>query len=195
MRLDKLTPQQIVEGGSADIDVRGLTADSRTVQPGYLFAALAGSEADGRDYIRQALDNGAAAILTDGPMVAGVPTVASDNPRRELALMAARFFEVQPPHVACITGTNGKTSTACFLRQLLEAAGHRAASMGTLGVEAGSYYAEALHHTTPEPVRLHAALRDLTAHRVTHLAMEASSHGWRSTGWTGCASRSPAFPI
>ncbi|MBL6762212.1 MAG: UDP-N-acetylmuramoyl-L-alanyl-D-glutamate--2,6-diaminopimelate ligase, partial [PS1 clade bacterium] len=164
----------------AAVDIRGLSADSRTVQPGYLFAALAGGEADGRRFIGQAIENGAAAILTDQPMVAGVPVVTSDNPRRDLAFMAARFFEVQPPHIAAVTGTNGKTSTAIFLRQLCAAAGHKSAAMGTLGVEL-SGDAEglnaALDHTTPEPVRLHAALRDLVAHGVTHLAMEASSHG------------------
>lgn len=174
MRLDKLLPRP--KAGIGSIEVRGLTADSRAVQPGYVFAALAGTQADGRSYVGQAIDNGAAAILTDADLVAGVPVVASDNPRRDLALMAARFFEAQPPHIACITGTNGKTSTAAFLRQLLKAAGCKAASMGTLGVEADSYF-EALQHTTPDPVRLHAVLRDLTAHEVSHVAMEASSHG------------------
>lgn len=173
MRLDKLMPESNVLEA---VDICGLTADSRQVQPGYLFAALAGMQADGKAYVGQAIDNGAAAILTDQPLVAGVPVLASDNPRRDLALMAARFFEVQPPHIAAITGTNGKTSTAAFLRQLLQVTGHKAASLGTLGVEAEGYHA-ALEHTTPEPVRLHAALRDLVAHKVSHVAMEASSHG------------------
>lgn len=180
MRLDRLSPIALNDAAMAAVDIRGLSADSRTVQPGYLFAALAGGEADGRLFIGQAIENGAAAILTDQPMVAGVPVVTSDNPRRDLAFMAARFFEVQPPHIAAVTGTNGKTSTASFLRQLCAAAGHKSAAMGTLGVEL-SGDAEglnaALDHTTPEPVRLHAALRDLVAHGVTHLAMEASSHG------------------
>lgn len=174
MRLDELTPMKN-EAFSA-VDICGLTADSRTVQPGYLFAALAGTQADGKAYVGQAIENGAAAILTDQPLVAGVPVVSSDNPRRDLALMAARFFELQPEHIGAITGTNGKTSTAVFLRQLLQAAGHAAASMGTLGVEA-AYYSAPLEHTTPEPVRLHAALRDLAAHRISHVALEASSHG------------------
>ena len=146
------------------------------MQPGYLFAALSGSVSDGRDFVSQAIENGAAAILTDRPMVTSVPVLTSDNPRRDLAMMAARFFEHQPPYIAAITGTNGKTSSAAFLRQILAAAGHKAAAMGTLGVEADGFF-EALDHTTPEPVRLHAALRDLVAHQVTHLVMEASSHG------------------
>ena len=178
MRLDELTHMKLGDATMASIDICGISADSRTVQPGYLFAALAGVEADGRSFVGQAIENGAAAILTQEPMVAGVPVVTSDNPRRDLALMAARFFEVQPPHIAAITGTNGKTSSAVFLRQLFAAANYKAASLGTLGIDMGGGAIEAtLDHTTPEPVRLHAALRDLVAHQVTHLAMEASSHG------------------
>ena len=178
MRLDELTHMKLADATMASIDICGISADSRTVQPGYLFAALAGVEADGRSFVGQAIENGAAAILTQEPMVAGVPVVTSDNPRRDLALMAARFFEVQPPHIAAITGTNGKTSSAVFLRQLFAAANYKAASLGTLGIDVGGGAIEAtLDHTTPEPVRLHAALRDLVAHQVTHLAMEASSHG------------------
>jgi UDP-N-acetylmuramoyl-L-alanyl-D-glutamate--2,6-diaminopimelate ligase len=176
MRLDKLVHKPINDAALAALDICGISADSRQVQPGYLFAALSGIEADGRSFVGQAIENGAAAILTQEPMVAGVPVVTSDNPRRDLALMAARFFEVQPPHIAAITGTNGKTSTAVFLRQFLAAAKFNAAAIGTLGVEAEGFEA-ALDHTTPEPVRLHAALRDLVAHQVTHVAMEASSHG------------------
>ena len=178
MRLDELTHVKLADATMASIDICGISADSRTVQPGYLFAALAGVEADGRSFVGQAIENGAAAILTQEPMVAGVPVVTSDNPRRDLALMAARFFEVQPPHIAAITGTNGKTSSAVFLRQLFAAANYQAASLGTLGIDMGGGAIDAaLDHTTPEPVRLHAALRDLVAHQVTHVAMEASSHG------------------
>ena len=178
MRLDELTHMKLADATMASIDICGISADSRTVQPGYLFAALAGVEADGRSFVGQAIENGAAAILTQEPMVAGVPVVTSDNPRRDLALMAARFFEVQPPHIAAITGTNGKTSSAVFLRQLFAAANYQAASLGTLGIDMGGGAIDAaLDHTTPEPVRLHAALRDLVAHQVTHVAMEASSHG------------------
>ncbi len=176
MRIDRLTSTPLADAVLAETPIYGLTADSRAVQPGYLFAALSGSLADGRNYVGQAIENGAAAILTDAPMVAGVPVLTHDNPRQELALMAARFFEVQPPHIAAVTGTNGKTSTVAFLRQLLGACDLQAAAMGTLGIETDGYF-EPLAHTTPEPVRLHAALRDLVAHQVTHVAMEASSHG------------------
>ena len=179
MRLDRLAMSPLSDAHSAGLEIHGLTADSRSVQPGYLFAALSGSQADGRAYVSQAVSNGAAAILVEGAgnlASEGVPVVVSQNARRDLALMAARFFEHQPAHIACVTGTNGKTSVATFLRQILAACGHHAASLGTLGVEAEGYFAE-LHHTTPEPVRLHAALRDLASHQVTHAVMEASSHG------------------
>ena len=179
MRLDRLAMTPLSDAQSGAVEIQGLTADSRHVQPGYLFAALSGVETDGRAFVSQAVENGAAAILTDksqGLAADRVPVVMSANPRRDLALMAARFFETQPQHIACVTGTNGKTSVATFLRQILSASGLKAASMGTLGVEADGYY-ESLNHTTPDPVRLHAALRDLSAHQVTHLAMEASSHG------------------
>tara|TARA_B110000971_G_scaffold185492_2_gene193705 strand:+ start:47 stop:1525 length:1479 start_codon:yes stop_codon:yes gene_type:complete len=183
MRLDELSlnPSSKDKGALASRDVRGLSADSRTVQPGYLFAALPGTKVDGQAFISQAIENGATAVLASEPLLAqplhaDVAFVTSDNPHRDLAHMAARFFEFQPAHIGCITGTNGKTSTASFLRQLLATQGHKAAAIGTLGVEADGYF-EPLQHTTPDPVRLHAALRDLSAHGVTHLAMEASSHG------------------
>ena len=131
MRLDELTHMKLADATMASIDICGISADSRTVQPGYLFAALAGVKADGRSFVGQAIENGAAAILTQEPMVAGVPVVTSDNPRRDLALMAARFFEVQPPHIAAITGTNGKTSSAVFLRQLFAAANYKACLLYT----------------------------------------------------------------
>ena len=176
MRLNQLSPPHLTDAAMAATHVNGLTADSRAVQPGYLFAALRGVASDGHDFVDQAIENGAVAILSDREMITSVPVLTSDNPRRDLALMAAQFFETQPPHIGAITGTNGKTSTAAFLRQLLAAAGHKAAAMGTLGVEADGYF-DALAHTTPEPVRLHAVLRDLVAHQITHVAMEASSHG------------------
>ncbi len=119
-----------------DPDIVGLTADSRQVRPGYLFAALPGSRRDGRDFIDQAVERGAVAVLAS-PGTAVAPPVAvvcDPDPRRGLALMAARFYGRQPRTVAAITGTNGKTSVASFTRQIWAAAGHRAAAVGTLGV-------------------------------------------------------------
>ncbi|MBX3496753.1 MAG: UDP-N-acetylmuramoyl-L-alanyl-D-glutamate--2,6-diaminopimelate ligase [Parvibaculum sp.] len=163
-------------GGATEI--RGLTADSRAVKPGFLFAALPGTKVDGSRFIPQALAQGAAALLVPqgAGVEAGVPVIAVRNPRRRLALMAARFFGKQPGIVAAVTGTNGKTSVATFVRQIWAALGIEAASLGTLGIESAGGARE-LGFTTPDPVALQAELAALADEGVTHLAMEASSHG------------------
>ena len=160
----------------ANPEIAGLTADSRQVKPGYLFAALAGSRQDGRRFIDQAIGAGAVAVLADAASAARVPVVASDNPRRALAKLAARFYGRQPRCIAAVTGTNGKTSVAAFTRQIWARLGLRAASLGTLGLIAPDRPPEP-SLTTPDPVALHAQLAALAADGVDHLAMEASSHG------------------
>ena len=164
------------EGGATEIV--GLTADSRAVKPGYLFAALPGMKLDGTAFIAQALEKGAAALLVQqgAAVEAGVPVIADRNPRRKLAQMAARFFGAQPRVIAAVTGTNGKTSVATFLRQIWAALGEDAASLGTLGI-ASPKGERPLGYTTPDPVALQAELAALAEEGVTHLAMEASSHG------------------
>jgi UDP-N-acetylmuramoyl-L-alanyl-D-glutamate--2,6-diaminopimelate ligase len=149
------------------------------VKPGYLFAALPGSRTDGARYIADALARGAAAILVpqgSGQALNGTPVVEDADPRRRLALIAARFFGAQPDVAVAVTGTNGKTSVASFVRQLWEQMGFRAASLGTVGV-VGPSGTQILAHTTPDPVELHRILADLAKSGVTHLALEASSHG------------------
>ena len=161
------------------VPIVGLTADSRAVKPGYLFAALPGSRTDGARYIADALARGAAAILMpQGGTHAlnGTPVVEDADPRRRLALIAARFFGAQPEVAVAVTGTNGKTSVASFVRQLWEQMGFRAASLGTVGV-VGPSGTQTLAHTTPDPIELHRILADLAKSGVTHLALEASSHG------------------
>jgi UDP-N-acetylmuramoyl-L-alanyl-D-glutamate--2,6-diaminopimelate ligase len=161
------------------VPIVGLTADSRAVKPGYLFAALPGSRTDGERYIADALARGAAAILMpQGATHAlnGTPVVEDADPRRRLALIAARFFGAQPEVAVAVTGTNGKTSVASFVRQLWEQMGFRAASLGTVGV-VGPSGTQTLAHTTPDPIELHCILADLAKSGVTHLALEASSHG------------------
>lgn len=162
------------------LDIRGLTADSRAVKPGYLFAAIPGTKADGRRFANDAIDAGAAAVLTlKGSELSGVPAgkvIGVDNPRRALARMAARFYGAQPETVAAVTGTNGKTSVALFTQQIWTRLGHKAASLGTLGLRApGRKPSSGL--TTPDPVALHRDLAEIAREGVTHLALEASSHG------------------
>lgn len=161
---------------------KGLTQDSRSVQEGYLFAALKGDKTDGRNYISDAIRHGAKAILaakgTTLPEDIGraVTLIESENPRRTLALMSSAFYSKQPKTIIAVTGTNGKTSTVHMVYQIWKEIGLNAASIGTLGVRTqGAVRSGSM--TTPDPVSLHAALADLAAAGVTHLAMEASSHG------------------
>ncbi len=180
------------EGGATEI--LGLTADSRAVRPGYLFAALPGTKLDGTKFIAQAIEKGASALLVplDAAVTAGVPVIADRNPRRRLALMAAKFFGAQPRTVAAVTGTNGKTSIATFLREIWAALGEEAASLGTLGVTSAKGE-RPLGYTTPDPVALQAELAALAKEGVTHLAMEASSHGLAQYRLDGVKLRAAGF--
>ena len=164
-----------------DIDIAGLSADSRRVERGYLFAALPGRRVDGRRFIPGALRAGAAAILSTQDVgresLDGTAALITDpQPRRQLAWMADRFFDARPPVQVAITGTNGKTSVAWFLQQIWAAAGRRAASMGTLGLRGPGIGRDGAL-TTPDPVSLHRDLAALSRAGIEALAIEASSHG------------------
>ncbi len=166
---------------AAGLALRGVTADSRAVRPGFLFAALPGTKVDGRDFIPEAVRRGAAAVLAPIGTVwpAGVPAVPlllEPEPRRMLALAAAALAGAQPEVVVAITGTNGKTSSAEFFRQIATAAGHKAASLGTLGLTAPGF-PSGPGLTTPDPVALAETMAAIARGGVNHAAMEASSHG------------------
>lgn len=200
MRLiDLMDKNDIPANIDADMAILGLSCDSRTVFPGYLFAALAGGEVDGADYIPHAVERGARAVLTQREKVSGAACLHSTNPRRSLASIAARFFEFMPDMIVAVTGTNGKTSVTEFYRQIISGLGGQSASLGTLGITAqtnaprAASGAAALNHTTPEPIVLHAALRDLYFSAVTHLALEASSHGLAQYRLDGVPIRAAAF--
>ncbi|MSP75842.1 MAG: UDP-N-acetylmuramoyl-L-alanyl-D-glutamate--2,6-diaminopimelate ligase [Rhodospirillaceae bacterium] len=159
----------------------GLTLDSRKVRPGYLFAAMPGTHHDGAAFVADAVGRGAVAILAapDASLPAldpGIAVVRDANPRRRVALMAAAFAGLQPATIAAVTGTNGKSSTVHFVRQIWEALGLKAASAGTLGIVSPGLTREA-GLTTPDPVQLHEDLATLAREGVAHLAIEASSHG------------------
>jgi UDP-N-acetylmuramoyl-L-alanyl-D-glutamate--2,6-diaminopimelate ligase len=164
-----------------DTEILGLSADSRAVRPGFLFAAIPGTRDDGRRYIDQAIARGAVAVLAP-PSVraalidAGVHLVTDPNPRRRLALMAARFNDAQPDTIVAVTGTNGKTSVASFVGQLWTGLGARAAVIGTLGITAPGWR-RGPGLTTPDPVALHETLAALKHDGIDYLALEASSHG------------------
>jgi len=167
-----------------DPDIRGLAADSRNVRPGFLFAALPGSKLDGRRFVDDAVARGAVAILTDDPasfsgLALREPPVAvvfDPNPRRRLARIAARFYAPQPETLVAVTGTNGKTSVTAFARQIWQHLGHRAASLGTIGI-VGPDFVQPGSLTTPDPVTLHRELNILARSGIDHVALEASSHG------------------
>ncbi|MCB5201107.1 UDP-N-acetylmuramoyl-L-alanyl-D-glutamate--2,6-diaminopimelate ligase [Neorhizobium sp. T786] len=167
---------ETLAGAVGDLDVTGVSSDSRKVVPGMLFAALAGSKADGTGFLADAAGRGAVAAVAGHSSDAGIPVLSVSNPRRFLALAAARLYGTQPNTMVAVTGTAGKTSVASFTRQIWAHAGYAAAQIGTTGIvsptrnEYGSL-------TTPDPVALHALLAELSAEGVTHAAMEASSHG------------------
>ncbi len=161
--------------------ITGVTADSRVVRPGMLFVAVPGTQADGTRFIAQAVAGGAAAVLapTGVAWPAGVPRRAflhCTEPRRALARIAAALAGPAPSKIVAVTGTNGKTSTVDFLRQLWGFAGLRAASLGTLGLIAPGH-AGGSGLTTPDPVALAGMMAGLAAEGVRHVAIEASSHG------------------
>ena len=179
MKLRDLLPEAAIDARQAAIDIAGLSADSRKVKSGYLFVAIAGAKADGTHFAKQAAAAGAAAVVAEQRpegLPSSVAYIQVDNARRALALAAAKFYPRQPQTIAAVTGTSGKTSVAAFTRQIWTTLGFQSASIGTVGVVSpkGEQYGSL---TTPDPVDLHRTLDRLAGEGVTHLALEASSHG------------------
>ena len=179
MRLSDLVKRDL----SFDPQIKGVTADSRKVRPGWLFAALPGAKVDGRSFAPRAVEQGAVAVLA-GREIEGMsaPLVIASDPRRAYALAAAAFWGAQPATCVAVTGTNGKTSVAAFCRQMFAASGFKAASMGTLGVRVsgpGSVDEQITPPglTTPDASDVAELLARAAQSGVTHLALEASSHG------------------
>src|SRR5262245_42237052 len=181
MKLKELLTIDAISDARFDaLDLGGITADSRAIKPGDLFVAITGSKDDGLLFVAAAVAGGAAAIMAERvppvPLPPGVAFVRVGDARRALALAAARFFAVQPETIAAVTGTSGKTSVAAFTRQIWSLTGETAASIGTIGLISPrrEVYGSL---TTPDPVALHRSLDELAGEGVTHLAIEASSHG------------------
>lgn len=179
MKLRDLLPEAAIGARQAAIEVAGITADSRKIKSGFLFVAVSGAKTDGAHFARQAIAAGAVGVMAE-QRPDGLPDtivfVPVKNARRALALAAANFYPRQPASIAAVTGTSGKTSVAAFTRQIWSTLGHQAASIGTVGVVSpkGERYGSL---TTPDPVELHRTLDQLSGEGVTHLALEASSHG------------------
>jgi UDP-N-acetylmuramoyl-L-alanyl-D-glutamate--2,6-diaminopimelate ligase len=180
--MGKLLSELVQRRLDVDPQIEGVAADSRKVKPGFLFAALPGSKVDGGEFAAKAVAAGAVAVIAGQDLPGlGVPVIVTTDPRRMYALAARAFWGAQPPVVVAVTGTNGKTSVAAFCRQIFNALGHKAASMGTLGVRAtGPGLDEQLTPpglTTPDAADVAELMAILAAKGVTHMAMEASSHG------------------
>ncbi|WP_292230415.1 UDP-N-acetylmuramoyl-L-alanyl-D-glutamate--2,6-diaminopimelate ligase [Brevundimonas sp.] len=184
---------------ASDPVITGVTADSRKVAPGALFVALPGSAADGRAFIPQALAQGAAAVLapSDTPDNAAPVLVTSGDVRRAYAIAARSFYGAQPKTCVAITGTNGKTSVATFCREIWAGIGHKSASMGTLGVvgQKGdkTYALTGPGLTSPDAAEAARLLAELARKEVTHLALEASSHGIDQRRLDGVALKAAGF--
>src|SRR6201986_3116190 len=178
MRLrDLLSDDASMAPQAEAVVVTGLTADSRAVKAGDLFFALAGSKTDGSRFIAAAIAAGAVAIAGDHPQGEHrVPFVVTSNPRRALALAAAKFYSLQPKTIAAVTGTSGKTSVAAFTREIWQRLGHASGSLGTIGLVSPkrTVYGSL---TTPDPIALHRQLDEIAREGVTHLAFEAYSPG------------------
>jgi UDP-N-acetylmuramoyl-L-alanyl-D-glutamate--2,6-diaminopimelate ligase len=174
---DLFSDETAIDRQAGTIDVSGLAMDSRVVKPGDVFFALSGSKTDGARFVDAAIAAGAVAVAGDHmPQGLAVPSVTTANPRRALALAAARFYPKQPATIAAVTGTSGKTSVAAFTRQIWQRLGHASASIGTIGLVSPkrTVYGSL---TTPDPIVLHRQLDEIAHDGVTHLAFEASSHG------------------
>ena len=175
--------------GDKNIDITHLTSDSRDVQQGSLFAAISGEKVDGHKFINSAISKGAIAILTDGRDVEVPKTISvltANNVRREFAKACARFWSLRPNFLVGVTGTNGKTSTVEFLRQIWERNTWNAVSLGTLGVRTSSKLNLPFSGlTTPSSEYLFSALNIFCKNNISYVAIEASSHGLEQDRMTG----------
>lgn len=179
-----------------DCQVGGIAFDSRNVKQGDLFFAISGSHLDGARFIDDAIRRGACGIVASGPrpqtLSADVAYFEIGDTRAALAKAAARFYPRQPEMIVAVTGTSGKTSVADFTRQIFIACGYQAASLGTLGVITKDK-ADYGSLTTPDPIALHKRIDALAGEGITHLAMEASSHGLDQKRLDGVRLKAAAF--
>ena len=175
MRLNSLVPG--LEGDAGEQSVTGFAIDHRKIAPGNIFGAFRGAKFNGEEFIEAAVAAGAIAIVAlPDARVEGAVHIADEEPRRLFAQMAARYFTPTPTHVAAVTGTNGKTSTAELTRQLWRMDGYNSASIGTLGVTTADDQVKT-GLTTPDIVTFLSNMSGLAREGVSHAIFEASSHG------------------
>lgn len=180
-----------------DADITQLTEDSRKCAPGTLFAAFKGTKTDGYDFIPAAVKQGVSAILTDRAVpkdiLGNAALIISENPRKTFGEIAAKFYSPLPSSIVAITGTNGKTSTAHFTRQLWHLAGMKSASIGTIGICAEEKMIVHDTMTTPSTAMLYHTLAEFKKQGIDHVAMEASSHGLHQSRLAGLPVRAAGF--
>ena len=175
MRLNSLVPG--LEGDAGEQSITGFAIDHRKIAPGNIFGAFRGAKFNGEEFIEAAVAAGAIAIVAlPDARVEGAVHIADEEPRRLFAQMAARYFTPTPTHVAAVTGTNGKTSTAELTRQLWRMDGYNSASIGTLGVTTADDQVKT-GLTTPDIVTFLSNMSGLAREGVSHAIFEASSHG------------------
>jgi UDP-N-acetylmuramoyl-L-alanyl-D-glutamate--2,6-diaminopimelate ligase len=161
----------------SDSDVTGFALDHRKVARGSIFGAFKGAVFNGEDFIGQAVDRGAVAVVARPEVeVERVPLLADPEPRRLFADLASKFYAPYPETIVAVTGTNGKTSTVEMTRQIWRMLGHRSASIGTLGVTTSDDQVKT-GLTTPDIVTFLHNMAGLKRMGITHVAYEASSHG------------------
>jgi len=170
-----LAPTDVL--GRAPAEVRDLTFDLRSVEPGALFFCVPGSRADGHDFAADAVARGAIALVVQHPVHAGVPQLVVPSSRAAMAIVADEFFRrpTDELEVVGVTGTNGKTTTAFLVHSILAAAGRRPGMIGTIEARVGGLPRK-LERTTPEAIDLQRLFREMLDAGDLSCAMEASSH-------------------
>ena len=180
-------------GIASDSTVTGFALDHRQVAPGNIFGAFQGARFNGEDFIVEAVARGAVAVVARGDAkVEGAVHIAADQPRKAFADLAARFFAPYPDTIVAVTGTNGKTSTVEMTRQLWRMAGHRSASIGTLGVTTADDQVKT-GLTSPDIVTFLANMAGMRRMGISHVAYEASSHGLDQYRAEGVPVKAAAF--
>ena len=180
MKLQQLLQNTQIVCDNPNLEILGITSDSREVQKYFLFTVLDNGITNGAQYIPQAVQNGATVILTNElpqNVADNVLFLLSHNPNKDFGILLKNFYHAQPQHIAAITGTNGKTSIADFVRQMIFALGHNAASMGTLGLIKNDQAPLPFNNTTPGASTIHKTLYDLKQEKFDYVIMETSSHG------------------
>ena len=179
MKLSKIVYNINYKGMSDDREISYITHDSRKVKKGTLFIALKGIQSDGHDYIFDAIDKGAIAIIANGraPATNKVPILQVSNPRKVMSQIASNFFESKKFNLKIIgiTGTNGKTTTTQIINHVLNYNSLRSGSLGTLGFDSPSGI-KSTNFTTPESIDLHQILKIMKNGGIQFVPMEVSSH-------------------